>query len=194
MIVRRTLYRFAIPAALALAGITACDGAGSSPLATEIELAPAHASHGDEVNTPEVRKWLADLRQATVEFKDFDAAGPAGWSEPILPCMELEGVGGMGQHYIDWERMAELMPRDLAPELLVYEPQKNGRQRLVAVEWAVPIEAWGEEAPVLHGIAFHRNDGLGLWVLHAWIWKHNPAGMFADWNPDVNCDYAPAGS
>ena len=191
MTVRRTLYRFTAPAALVIAAISACDGVESSPLATEVEPAPAHASHIDPVTDPGVLKWLAELRRATVEYRDFDAAGPAGWSEPILPCMALPGTGGMGQHYIDWTRMGELTPDDLGPELLVYEPQKNGRQRLVAVEYAVPIAAWGEDAPVLHGIEFHRNDGLGLWVLHAWIWKHNPAGMFADWNPDVDCDYAP---
>jgi len=23
--------------------------------------------------------------------------------------------------------------------------------------------------------------------LHAWVWKHNPAGELAHFNPDVNC-------
>ena len=26
-----------------------------------------------------------------------------------------------------------------------------------------------------------------FWALHAWIWKFNPSGTFAMWNPDVNC-------
>jgi hypothetical protein len=26
-----------------------------------------------------------------------------------------------------------------------------------------------------------------FYSLHAWIWKHNPAGMFSPWNPDVTC-------
>jgi hypothetical protein len=35
-------------------------------------------------------------------------------------------------------------------------------------------------------------DGLAGWQpihfdLHAWIWKHNPDGLFEDWNPDVSC-------
>jgi hypothetical protein len=25
--------------------------------------------------------------------------------------------------------------------------------------------------------------------LHAWIWKHNPADQFANWNPNVSCAY-----
>ena len=26
-----------------------------------------------------------------------------------------------------------------------------------------------------------------FYSLHAWIWKHNPSGMFAPWNPNVSC-------
>jgi hypothetical protein len=32
---------------------------------------------------------------------------------------------------------------------------------------------------------FHRHPVLPLWVLHTWLWKDNPAGVFADWNPAV---------
>ena len=33
---------------------------------------------------------------------------------------------------------------------------------------------------------FHRNDTLGIWALHAWIWRPNPGGMHADFNPQVS--------
>ena len=23
--------------------------------------------------------------------------------------------------------------------------------------------------------------------LHVWLWKHNPSGLFAEWNPSVTC-------
>ena len=26
-----------------------------------------------------------------------------------------------------------------------------------------------------------------FYELHAWIWEHNPRGMFEDWNPRVSC-------
>jgi MoxR-like ATPase len=29
-----------------------------------------------------------------------------------------------------------------------------------------------------------------FYELHAWIWKHNPRGMFDDWNPRVVCPAA----
>jgi hypothetical protein len=35
----------------------------------------------------------------------------------------------------------------------------------------------------------HPTEGaMGVhYVVHAWIWRHNPSGMFADWNPNVKC-------
>ena len=35
-------------------------------------------------------------------------------------------------------------------------------------------------------------NAFDLWALHVWIWEDNPSGIFADWNPRVTCDYAPA--
>jgi hypothetical protein len=31
------------------------------------------------------------------------------------------------------------------------------------------------------------NEAFGLWTLHVWLFKHNPNGLFADWNPLVRC-------
>jgi len=82
------------------------------------------------------------------------------------------------------------------PEALVYEPQRNGRLRLVAAEYVVFQSAWDEahsSPPVLFGREFELVEapnryGLpSFYELHAWIWKHNPAGMFDDWNPRVSC-------
>jgi hypothetical protein len=33
-------------------------------------------------------------------------------------------------------------------------------------------------------------DDQDEFQLHVWVWKHNPSGMFEDWNPTVNCDHA----
>jgi hypothetical protein len=79
----------------------------------------------------------------------------------------------------------------LKPEILVYEPQSSGRLRLVALEYIVPIAAWtGADPPSLLGQEFNRNDALGLYALHIWLWRYNPNGMFADWNPKASCQYA----
>jgi hypothetical protein len=71
------------------------------------------------------------------------------------------------------------------PEALVYEV--DGRKlRLVAVEYIIPQSKWtGAQPPRLFGRSFFRNDTLGLWALHAWVWRHNPLGTFANYNPTV---------
>jgi hypothetical protein len=52
----------------------------------------------------------------------------------------------------------------------------------------VPFGAWaGSEPPELFGQHFHRNEAFGIWALHVWVWRNNPSGLFADWNPRVSC-------
>ena len=30
----------------------------------------------------------------------------------------------------------------------------------------------------------------GIWALHVWVGTENPTGIFQDFNPEVNCDFA----
>lgn len=192
MTVRTALYGLTVTATLAVAGVTGCDDGHTAPLAVDAASVAAHrgAAHAGLAHGPEVSQWLAGLRNATAKFQDLEEARAAGWNARITGCMALPGTGGMGFHYGN-VGLIDDTPEEFAPELLVYEPQKNGRMRLVAVEYIVPFDAWTAEAPPsLHGIVFHRNEAFGLWVLHAWVWKHNPAGIFQDWNPDVSCEFA----
>ena len=77
---------------------------------------------------------------------------------------------------------------------MLYEPEQNGRLRLVAVEYIIPYTAHSRSAapPVLFGQEFKQNDTFQLWGLHAWVWKENPSGMFASWNPNVTCEHTTA--
>ena len=100
------------------------------------------------------------------------------------------GAGGMGYHYGNTTLINGSVAVD-QPELLLYEPEKNGRMRLVAVEYIVPLSAWtSPNPPRLFGRDFKVNQAFQIWGLHAWVWKHNPSGMFADWNPTVTCEHA----
>ena len=126
---------------------------------------------------------LATLRHATVAFHDVGAAEDAGYQE-FLPCFD-SATGGMGQHYVDLSRVDGVVEAR-RPEAMVYQLGVEGRPHLVAVEYIVPDTF---DRPTLYGQLFHHNTELHLWVLHAWIWKANPAGVFADYNPDVpDCD------
>jgi hypothetical protein len=136
---------------------------------------------------------LAEVRAAVAPYHRVEAAQDAEWDfvEGLDHCFDNPGVGGMGYHLINTDLLdAEVDPRQ--PEALVYVPDRHGRLHLAAVEWIVPADAWAAtgatEPPMLLGQHFHLNDTLGVWVLHAWIFRHNPAGMFEDWNPRVSCD------
>lgn len=141
---------------------------------------------------------LAEVRAATAGFHKVDVAERAGhqlgYIAPFLldHCIAHPTDGAMGYHYFDHDGIhdTELDPRH--PEGLVYEPGPNGKRRLVAVEWIVPVSLWeaagNTEPPSLLGHELHvLNEALGWYILHAWVWKPNPSGMFEDWNPDVDC-------
>jgi len=172
-----------------LAGIALLAGCGSEPITTE------NATRA-EVQTPAIResdadvnKDLATLRQVTASFHQFDKATAAGWSAKITGCMADPTLGGMGFHYGN-TALIDGTARVDQPELLLYEPEKNGNLRLVAVEYIIPYTFHSRESapPVLFGKEFKQNDVFQLWGLHAWVWENNPSGMFANWNPNVSCD------
>ena len=132
----------------------------------------------------ESKSSLAQVRQATARFHDLASAEAAGY-EQFLPCFDLPGTGGMGQHFASFGLIDQTV-EPTRPEVLVYEP-KDGRYQLVAVEYVVPQGPPYTDAnpPALFGEAFHRNDTLGIWAFHAWIWRGNPTGIHEDWNPNV---------
>lgn len=133
---------------------------------------------------------LDALRRVTTPFQSFDAAKSAGWSAKITSCMSDAAAGGMGFHYGNTTLIDGTLKVE-EPELLLYEPQANGSERLVAVEYIVPYTAHSrsDAPPVLFGQQFKQNDTFQLWGLHVWAWKSNPSGLYADWNPQVNCDH-----
>jgi hypothetical protein len=154
------------------------------------------ASHGRASHlhaTPasaEQNRQLAELRRATAPFHDFEAADAAGYGERITPCWEHSTLGAMGYHYGD-PSLIDGTVELLRPELLMYEPGPGGQLRLVGMEYIVPIDAWeGDGPPTLLGEEFHPHSSLPIYKLHVWLWRNNPAGTFADWNPAVSCAHA----
>lgn len=146
--------------------------------------APAHAAN-DHAN---VNAQLHALRQATAAYHSLDAAMAAGWDVDLTGCVANPdpAVGAMGHHYINSDIFFDADVDPLRPDVLVYAPTPSGGRQLVAVEWVV-FTAMNPTPPQLFGQTFHLNPNIQAWVLHAWIWKPNPSGMFADFNPNVQC-------
>jgi hypothetical protein len=135
---------------------------------------------------------LGKLRGATSKFHDVKAAEAAGYTlvEGLDYCFDNPGVGGMGLHYIATASLDTTVEM-LKPEAMVYHSDASGKLKLGAVEYIVPAEPWdaaGNTAPpTVLGRSFHLNPALGVYVLHVWLWRNNPAGIFEDWNPQITC-------
>ena len=175
-----------------VAGMALLAGCGEPTTTETTDFQPRVAANqglGAEVN-----QQLADLRRVTAAFHDFDVASHAGWETPITGCMtDAGGAGGMGFHYGNTDLINGTATVE-NPQLLLYEPEKNGRLRLVAVEYIIPYAFHSRDAepPVLFGQKFQQVDSFQLWGLHAWVWKENPSGIFSPWNPNVGCANATA--
>jgi hypothetical protein len=144
---------------------------------------------------------LATVRAGTARFHNFSVADAAGYG-PLHTCTDDEsGLGAMGQHYVRGDLVTDTVFDLSNPEVLVYEPMPNGRQRLVAVEFVVFQDAWDAQfepgetvvAPELFGRKLepvpspNRYGVPAFYQIHVWLWKNNPAGMFDDWNERVSC-------
>jgi hypothetical protein len=165
--------------------MAACTPKPVEPVLTATES--PHLAH----NPADLNQNLAALRALTARFHDVEVAKDAGWDFLVPGCRDNPGVGGMGWHYLN-EDFLGLELNVLEPQILVYEPQRNGRYRFVAAEYIVPytILARSEPAPELLGQKFVENDVDELWMLHVWVGRNNPEGLFETWNPHVSCEYA----
>jgi len=179
--------RLSLLVLLPLMGLLAGCG-DTGPVDATSGFESAFARNGPPVQSS-VNAQLAAVRALTAPYQNFEMAMEAGYSASLTPCLSSP-EGGMGYHYGNPAYMDGTVDA-MKPEVMVYEPMRNGQLRLVAVEYIVPIPLWqGAEAPMLFGQHFHLNPVAGIWALHVWLWKHNPSGMFADWNPNVTCEFA----
>lgn len=155
----------------------------------EVALAANHAMNSEQgfQATHSFLGWktifeLWQARLATARYQNINNAINDGYENIFVE------VPNMGHHY----RKLSLVDGTFdvrRPELLVYNKKHNGQFELVAVEYAVPIEITPNQAPAgFTGSAdvWDRNTTFGLWLLHAWVWRYNPAGVFNPTNPLVH--------
>lgn len=186
----------AIGCGLALAStgllIIACTDRG-----TPAAPSAAH-SHGVTVDLGDE---LDQVRRATAPFQFLDAAVKAGYElgyvngsgmRIISGCVAHPTAGAMGYHYFNKALIDDLVVDPLKPEGLVYVSGFDGRLQLAAVEYVVPGLASNppgvSKAPTVFGADMViLVPAVGFYTLHAWVWRYNPAGTLAHWNPDVVC-------
>jgi hypothetical protein len=191
------LHRTATTVLASLLALAGCDAPVVEPAAGADHMVPAF-SH---VGSAGVEDELAQVRAITARFHRVEEALEAGYQlgwvngsgvRIITGCVSHPTNGAMGYHYFNAALVSDNAVDPLKPEVLVYESGADGGLKLVAVEWVVRGPNTNppgvSTAPSVLGMDMHiLVPAVGFWIKHAWIWRHNPAGMFADWNPEVTC-------
>jgi len=169
-----------------------------------IAIVAVIALGGNVLATNAGQDQLAEVRQVTAQFHRIEAAIEAGYelgyvngagNRIITGCVAHPTAGVMGYHYFNKELIDDLVIDPLNPEGLVYTSGPNGQLKLVAVEYVVPGPGSNPAGPpgpppTVFGTEMHilvPPPGPGFYIHHAWLWRHNPAGMFVDWNPELTC-------
>ena len=145
-----------------------------------------------------MRTVIEAVRTATQRFKKVTAVeGPGEGNVLQFGCVSGGEFGAMGVHYVNMALVDGMVQPD-QPEIILFEPTKDGKIRITGVDYLVPAAAWDLEEhkgpPQINGQLFHLFESpnrFGLpafYTLHVWAWKENPNGAFVNWNPNVSCD------
>ena len=170
-----------------------------------------------------VRAAAERYRDVDVALAEGYVPAPGNVCETAQHMGQPASVGAMGIHYFRPDLLGITAPPNprvagtgthtdfLNPAILIYEPQADGSLELVAVENLVFESAWraaGNTAPPsFHGRPYERMaddpatsvDEAHMFEphydRHVWVFRDNPRGVFAPFNPNVICpsDTAMAG-
>ena len=124
---------------------------------------------------------LQQARAATARYRDLKNAIKDGYSNINVD------VPNMGHHFMKTSLVDGVF--DIRhPEILVYNGLETGHPELVAVEYAVPLTEPMPEGFTGSSDVWNGTSGFPFWLVHAWVWKYNPDGVFNWTNPTVDLD------
>ena len=179
-----------------------------------LALASIDAGPG-EPTLDQVRAATDRFRDVNVALAEGYVRDPLNLCDTAAMMGRPAELGAMGIHFFRPDLLGITAPPNprvkgtgvhtdfLRPSILIYEPQRNGSLELVAVENLVFAESWqaaGLDAPPsFHGVAYDTMaddpatpvDEAHLFEphydRHVWIYRDNPNGVFAPFNPAVTC-------
>lgn len=200
---------------VAVAAIAAgCSGAPGVQNAESAQVHGAAPAPG-EPTLVEVRAATERFRDVKVALAEGYVEDPAGMCHTAEMEGRPAEEGAMGIHYFRPDLLGITRPPNprvsgtgthtdfRTPAVLIYEPQANGALELVAVENLVFVDAWerggNRQPPSFHGVPYDRmEDDHGTeadeahgfephYDRHVWVYRENPDGVFAPFNPNVSC-------
>jgi hypothetical protein len=171
-----------------------------------IRIQGAHASPSED---------LQAVKAASARYHSLEQAKEAGYSTAGEPCVSAPpppGVtGAMGIHAVNSALVQDPAIDPLHPEIMLYLPNGDGKLDLVGVEYfrvalantesgampwlpqTPPPLGFADSAPVVLGYQLdgpmpgHNPTMPWHYDLHVWLWADNPAGVFAQFNPNLSC-------
>ncbi len=174
-----------------------------------------------EPSLAEVRQATERFRDVKVALAEGYIRDPADHCETAEMMGRPAAMGAMGIHFFRPDLLGITAPPNprvdgsgthtdfLRPAILIYEPQSDGSLELVAVENLVFRKAWHASSsalPTFHGVAYDTMvddpatavDEAHMFEphydRHVWIYRANPNGVFATFNPSVTCQHHRGGS
>jgi hypothetical protein len=198
--------RYPITAVCALA-IGGCADDGGDEILHHEHVDSAQSTEFRRCQTDEIVDALGTALAASRKYQDVAVAEAEGYT-PVSKC-ETSADGTMGIHYAHPNKLAAL-PDVADPAILLYLPTPAG-MRLVAIEYFEPVIQDGEpymgsasEPPredslpkrppeIFDGQPFdgpmagHNPDMPWHYDQHVWLYADNPDGLFAMWNPAIEC-------
>jgi hypothetical protein len=170
----------------------------------------------------EVRTRTERFRDVNVALAEGYIRDPGDLCETAEMMGQPAALGAMGIHFFRPDLLGITAPPNPRvdgagthtdfrnPAILIYEPQADGSLELVAVENLVFRTAWhaagNRELPRFQGVAYDTMaddpdtaiDEAHMFEphydRHVWIYRENPNGVFAPFNPHVTCKHHRGGS
>ncbi len=174
--------------------------------------APAAAG---EPSLDEVRAATERFRDVRVALAEGYVRDPGNLCETAPMMGRPASLGAMGIHYFRPDLLGITAPPNprvdgngvhtdfRKPSILIYEPQADGSLQLVAVENLVFQKSWHAAGnaglPTFHGVEYDRMQDdpktsideahkfAPHYDRHVWLYRENPNGIFAPFNPNVSC-------
>ncbi|HUE87607.1 MAG TPA: hypothetical protein VMO26_16150 [Vicinamibacterales bacterium] len=185
--------RFAKPFGFSSLTVLVVIGLLSSLVRAQGDQTPRNSGHHAQASDDGL---VSVVREATRRFHDVSVAEAEGY-HLMFGCVSGPDWGAMGLHYVNLERVTDGELDPAKPEIVIYEPTRNGRPRLVGADYLVFAADWdkkGVGTPQLMGQLLHLFESpnrFGLpafYTLHVWAWKENPTGMFVNWHSKISCE------
>lgn len=164
-------------------------------IAATILLAPVSGIAEGGSSSGSLANKLERLKFVTGTYHNESLALTAGFEAE--PGCASSPEGGMGFHYVNQSRIEDNAVHRDKPEMLLYGKRVGTERKLLGVEfWKVDEDqdlSTDDDRPTLYGRPFDgpmpgHVPGMPVhYDLHVWVWKTNPAGLFAPFNPLVTC-------